>query len=619
MQCPSCGHLNQPDVGDCQRCRYPLRRGTLITIGDVVAGEYRVEAKLGEGAVGQVYAALELRLGRRVALKVLATELLRHPTARVRMEGEATALARVDHPNVIKIHRVLEHKGSLVLVLELLSGGTLADRIGRGPLAGHEILATMQGILAGLDAIHAAGIVHRDVKPSNVLLTEQGTPKLADLGVAHDATGHSFTRTGSRLGTPAYMSPEQVRGAKVDSRSDIYACGVLLFELLAGRVPFHADNEFDVLEAHVHAAPDFRWVPAVTPHYIVAALSRALAKAPERRWQSAREFAAALAHPASASLPAPPLAPVHTSPPAVLPPAPPPRQRRGMHGVWSALLIGLVVGAIIVVRLATCDSTSAPASTPIASPRTTSVPATASAPRPPPPATATATIAAPAPEAVPWPRGECPLAMKHVRGGAIPGLGAHSFCLDETEVTVESYQRCVSSGACSEAATATIGANDFCNAGVEGREWHPINCVDWTQADAFCGWQRKRLPTASEWEYAARNGPMDTTYPWGSSEPSAAVVCAFSDAGTCPVKSKPTLLGLHDMAGNVWEWTGTAAADRPGCVAGTRVNRGGAWNTGAEGAAYGPGAFEGRPTYPAQGGCRSARSPKIGFRCAADP
>jgi serine/threonine-protein kinase len=224
----------------------------------VGSGRYEILIPLGTGAMGSVYKARDTRLDREVALKALSGALLSHPTARERMGREARALARIEHRNVVQIRDVFDEGPVLVLVLELVTGGDLAERARSAALDQGEVMALMEGVLTGLEAIHEVGIIHRDIKPSNVLLTEAGIPKLTDLGIAHDSRGRAMTGMGAQLGTAEYMSPEQVRGQAVDERTDIYAAGVMLYELLAHRVPFTGESDFDICHAHVHEAPNLK-------------------------------------------------------------------------------------------------------------------------------------------------------------------------------------------------------------------------------------------------------------------------------------------------------------------------------------------------------------------------
>ena len=205
-------------------------------------GHYAIERKLGEGGMGIVYAARDERLERTVALKTMAA-LANDQTARQRFWREARAAASVNHPNVCQIYEIGEEDGELFIAMELLEGEVLAERLRRGPLSASEAMPLALGMLAALSALHARGIIHRDLKPSNVFLTPHGV-KLLDFGLALSSVGTPLdatigqTRTGMVLGTPRYMAPEQVTGETVDARSDLFATGAILFEMLAGRPAF---------------------------------------------------------------------------------------------------------------------------------------------------------------------------------------------------------------------------------------------------------------------------------------------------------------------------------------------------------------------------------------------
>ena len=302
MQCPNCHHLNYPEATACARCQAslvppaPVPKGASgdLAPGQVLLGRYEIVGELGRGAMGTVFRAEDRTLNRTVALKILAPELWQSSKARQRMAREATVLGRVVHPNVVGIHNVLEHGNALVLELELVAGGTLADRLDQGALPLEETLQLMLGILEGLAAIHDAGVVHRDLKPSNILMMEDGTPKLADLGVAHDMAAKGLTGTGATLGTVDYMSPEQIKGMTVGPATDIYACGVLLHQMVTRRLPYEADSDFEVMAAHLNQAPNLAELQAAAPPSLVHAVARSLAKEPDQRWKSARELAEVL-------------------------------------------------------------------------------------------------------------------------------------------------------------------------------------------------------------------------------------------------------------------------------------------------------------------------------------
>ena len=296
--CDACGHSNPNDAVFCGRCGSPIESidgGSLFRPGDVVgAGRYRIEMLLGEGGMGFVYKATDLTLERVVALKFLHPELTAHPTARRRMAQEARVLARIEHPNVIQVRNVFEEGELLAMDLEFLPGGDLLGRLRQGALPESDAINVTIKILAGLDALHKAGLVHRDIKPENILLTANGAPKITDLGVARDPNAREKTQLGATLGTPEYMSPEQIQGEVVDHRSDLYAVGILLFQLCTGKLPFSAKSDFDWQAAHVQQAPAMGSLRQRVSPELVAAVQRALAKTPETRWQNARDMARGL-------------------------------------------------------------------------------------------------------------------------------------------------------------------------------------------------------------------------------------------------------------------------------------------------------------------------------------
>jgi non-specific serine/threonine protein kinase len=258
-------------------------------------GHYKIDRKLGQGGMGVVYAARDERLERHVALKTMS--LGQDETARKRFWREARAAASVNHPNICQIYEIGEDGGQLFIAMELLEGNALSERLLKGPINVSETIRIGFGMLSALSALHARGIVHRDLKPSNVFLTTHGV-KLLDFGLARPApelaqTALELTRVGAVMGTPRYMAPEQALGDEVSTRTDLFAVGAILFEMLAGRPAFAGRTAVEILHSTVSEQP-----PALTGPPAVTAVDRlirrALAKKPAERPASADEMVAEL-------------------------------------------------------------------------------------------------------------------------------------------------------------------------------------------------------------------------------------------------------------------------------------------------------------------------------------
>ena len=268
-------------------------------------GHYRVVSKLGEGGMGEVYRAIDTKLHRDVAIKVLPGALTDDGERLARFTREAQTLAALNHPNIAHIHGLEESGGVRALVMELVEGEDLADRLARGAIPVDESIAIAKQVANGLEAAHDKGIVHRDLKPANIKVTPEGVVKILDFGLAKavaaetDAsalrdsgqgladsptiTSPAHTRAGMILGTAAYMAPEQARGKPVDRRADIWAFGVVLFEMLSGRRLFAGETVSDVLAAVLTRSPDWQALPAGTPASVRRLLARCLESDPRRR------------------------------------------------------------------------------------------------------------------------------------------------------------------------------------------------------------------------------------------------------------------------------------------------------------------------------------------------
>ena len=270
--------------------------------GSTIAGRYAVGETLGRGGMGEVRAGRDLRLQRDVAIKVLGPDVAARGNTRERFEAEARAAARLSHPNIVLVYDSGEHEGVPFLVMERLPGRTLADELAGGPLPPERVRSLGVQVLAALGAAHAAGIVHRDVKPGNVLLTPDGQVKVGDFGIAKSVVGGDLTTTGMLLGTPAYLSPEQLAGEPAAPASDIYAVGVMLYEALTGAKPYTGPSPLALARAvEAGRPPSIRSLRPEAPSDLVTTIERAMEKDPSRRFASAGAMAAAL----TATSPAP--------------------------------------------------------------------------------------------------------------------------------------------------------------------------------------------------------------------------------------------------------------------------------------------------------------------------
>jgi len=264
-------------------------------VGKTISARYRIVARVGEGGMGVVYRAEDTRLERTVALKFLSPRLTGSDEDRTRLVREARAAAALDHPNICTVHEIDEAEGRTFISMAYAAGRTLRELIAEDEIAPARAVDLAIQIASGLEAAHEKGIVHRDIKPANVMVSPEGRAQIMDFGLAQSASAEEITRTGMAVGTAAYMSPEQARGEEVDARTDVWALGVLLYEMLAGRRPFAADNELSMLKAVCEEEP-----PPVAelcedlPAGLDGILDRCLAKNPERRYASAAALRADL-------------------------------------------------------------------------------------------------------------------------------------------------------------------------------------------------------------------------------------------------------------------------------------------------------------------------------------
>ena len=322
---------------------------------DAQFGSYRIVGPLGSGGMGEVYRAHDTKLGRDVAIKVLPAALAQDADRRTRFEREARLLAALQHPNIATIFGVEDSTGVLALVMELVEGPTLAECLEHGPIAMKQVLAIARQIADALDAAHEKGIVHRDLKPGNIKVMADGTVKVLDFGLATavqggpaadaDATRPVLSMAGVVRGTPAYMSPEQARGQAVDKRTDIWAFGAVLYEMLAGRPPFTGATASDIMANVLQHEPDMDALPPSIPRGARRVIARCLEKDLKRRMRDIGDARAELDAPD-----APPAPSRHSELPA------------SMTGIWiAAIVVAAVTTGVAVWRLKPAPPQVAPA------------------------------------------------------------------------------------------------------------------------------------------------------------------------------------------------------------------------------------------------------------------
>ena len=558
-------------------------------------GHYEVLQVLGRGGFGIVFRAFDEVLQRVVAVKVLSPQMAATSPSRKRFLREAQSSAQVRHENVVQVYEVGETPLPY-LVMEFIPGETLQQRLDRvGPVDPAEVVRIGRQAAEGLAAAHVTDLIHRDIKPGNILLDGGGgRVKITDFGLARAADDASISQSGIIAGTPMYMAPEQARGETLDQRADLFSLGSVLYQMAAGRPPFRANNTVAVMKRVAEDAPrPIREVIPETPQWLCDIISKLHAKDPADRYQSAREVADVLAD-CEAQLKAHSKLRDYSR----IPRSKPPRSgRRTWAAAASVLLLPVIALAVTELAGVTHLVRGRPAMPDPVKPGDGSPPVAVAQPAPPPlpvvkqepPSTFTNGLGM---EFVLVPKGRSWLGG----GGGTPGNQEvtipYNFYLGRYEVTQKEWQELT--GVNPSAFEAVAGIEP------EEQKRLPVERVNWDDCQEFVkllnakvkepGWVY-RLPTEREWEYACRGGPLPdqsrSAFMFYLDEPTnrlAANQACFGETGlerTCAVGSyKPNALGLYDMHGNVWEWCEDEVQDDEG--ASLRVLRGGGWSYSSE-------------------------------------
>ena len=304
MFCPECGTWNRSLAATCSRCEARLPEvGTpfekpdeeITRLRQATGSRYRVIRRLGGGGMASVYLAEHAQLERPVVLKVLHGHLAKDAEMLERFRREARAASQLVHPNIVQIFDAGDVEGVLFTVMPFLSGGSFADRISRGPRPAIEVASVVAQAATALDFAHRRGIVHRDVKPDNILFDEDGHAMVTDFGIAEARSQGRLTASGRAMGTPHYMSPEQAMGKLVDGRSDVYALGIVMYEALVGFPPFDGPDAFAVGYKQVHeAVVPPQQVNSEIPQRLAGIVLQSLNKSPPQRYARANDLADAL-------------------------------------------------------------------------------------------------------------------------------------------------------------------------------------------------------------------------------------------------------------------------------------------------------------------------------------
>jgi len=535
-------------------------------------GKVRIDKYLAHGGMAEVYLGSHLALERPVAIKVLHSYVEQDPDLLARFQREAKVVAGLRHPNIVQIFDFDTTDGHPYIVMEYLKGPTLStylrrlhERDGRIPL--HQVARLLKVLTAALDYAHEQGVIHRDIKPGNILLhgkadeipldkplTNDVEAVLTDFGLVRIEHSASQTASGMISGTPSYMSPEQARGDQTDHRTDIYSLGVVLYEMLAGRVPFEADSTMSVIYMQINEPPPA--IPGI-PDAVQDVINRALVKNPNDRYQTSREMAVdfflgiGMTAEAQTIYEAAPEKSTKFSKPSVITKQEPVPVSSSAPTTTRkpARWIGVTVIAFICLIAAALGGMGLLSAFPIFS-----KPSETLSPEIIPPTESTSstdTNALPAAEGmvrITSGKYEVGASSEDEYHSAVQSITLNEFWIDQYQTTNQQYQQFLTETGTQAPVIWPAGDNQ------------PVRGVSWDQASAYCNWANKRLPTEAEWEAAGR-GPNANPrlYPWGTDPTNGGKTRELPDQDTYDVGSQSfniSSFGLYDMVGNVWEWVG---------------------------------------------------------------
>jgi formylglycine-generating enzyme required for sulfatase activity len=494
-------------------------------IGDVIEG-YEILKSLGAGGMGRVYQVRNTLSNRVDAMKILLPDLASDPDLTARFLSEIQVLGALSHPNIAALYTAFRVGDRFAMILEFVEGEPLNARLKSGRMTPEDAVACICPVLEAVGYAHSKGVVHRDIKPGNIILTTNGSIKLVDFGIAKTAASPTLTAAGAAVGSAFYMSPEQVLGTALDGRSDLYSVGVTLYEMVTGERPIRGETEYSIMEGHLKHVPE----PAsdLNPEVagaLSAIIAKALAKDPADRFQTAEAFLAAVRETRAAQP-----APAGTPPKA----RGTPEVELLAAGARSRWRVAGVAGIGVVLLAAAGVWFSRGTKTPIDQP-----------PPPPVPVSVPQTLSAPSGDMTLIPAGQALL------GADRHPVKVGTFYIDLTEVSNGAY------AAYCRATGAPLPKEGF------GDPDLPVVNVSFTDAQAFARWAAKRLPRPEEWEEAAR-GAQGQALPWGDALDAsrANVGGAGAPSGLQPVRSHPdgrSPYGVFNMIGNVWEWVDAPA------------------------------------------------------------